>query len=93
MSEDLIVRADNGLTKVEDTAARKTGEVANLVSNVVTHLNALLAAVYSDVKIGFGAVNSGIGAEANLVVSTESLLKDVAPSAQTVEPLATPPAA
>ena len=88
---DIIVKADNGLTKLEDGAATKTGEVANLVNNVVTHLNALLAAVYGDVKIGFGAVNSGIGAEANLVVSTESLLKAAAPTAAP-EPLAAPPA-
>lgn len=90
MSEDIIVKADNGLTKVEDTAAAKTGEVANLVQNVVTHLNSLLAAVYGDVKIGFGAVNNGIGGTANLVVSTEDLLKAAAPAA-TTEPLTTPP--
>lgn len=91
MSEDIIVKADDGLTKVEDTAASKTGEVANLVSNIVTHLNALLGAIYSDVKVGFGAVNSGIGGTANLVVSTEDLLKAEAPT-PAPEPLATPPA-
>lgn len=91
MSEDIIVKADDGLTKIEDTAASKTGEVANLVQNVVTHFNALLAALYGDVRIGFSAVNSGIGGTANLVVSTESLLKAAAPAAAP-EPLAALPA-
>lgn len=91
MSEDIIVKADAGLTKVEDTVGTKTGEVATLVQNVVTHFNALLAALYGDVKIGFSAVDSGIGGTANLVVSTEDLLKAAAP-APAPEPLAAPPA-
>jgi hypothetical protein len=90
---DLIVKADNGLTNVENQAASKTGEFADLISNAVTHFNALLAALASDAKVGVSAVENGIGGTANLVVSTEDLLKAVAPSAQTVESLATPPAA
>lgn len=90
-SQDFIQKADAGLTKLEDTAGSKTGEVADLVQNVVTHLNHLLAAVYSDAKIGFGAVDNGIGGTANLVVSTEALLKG-AQAAPAAEPLATPPA-
>lgn len=91
MSEDIIQKADAGLTHLEDTVGAKTGEVASLVQNVVTHLNHLLAAVYSDVKVGLGAVDHGIGGTANLIVSTEALLKGVA-AAPAAEPLATPPA-
>lgn len=92
MSEDIIVKADNGLTKIEDGAATKTGEIANLVSNVVTHFNALLAALAGDVKVGISAAESGVGGTANLVVTTEDALKALAPAVQTAEPLATPPA-
>lgn len=91
MSEDIIQKADAGLTHLEDTVGTKTGEVATLVQNVVTHLNHLLAAVYSDVKVGFSAVDNGIGGTANLVVSTEALLKGVQ-AAPAAEPLAAPPA-
>lgn len=91
MSEDAIVKADNGITKVEDTVGTKTSELTALVSNVVTHLNILLSAIASDVKIGISAAENGIGGTANLVVSTEDLLKSTA--TQAAEPLATPPSA
>lgn len=93
MSEDIIQKADAGLTHLEDTVGAKGGEVASLVQNVVTHLNKLLATVYGDIKIGYGAVDSGIGGTANLVVSTEALLKGLQPSPTVAaEPLAAPPA-
>lgn len=91
MSEDIIVKADNGLTKIEDGAASKTGEIANLISNAITHFNVLLAALAGDVKVGISAAENGIGGTANLVVSTETALKALAPSAQVTDALATPP--
>lgn len=89
--QDLIQKADAGLTHLEDTAGTKTSEVVDLVQNVVTHLNKLLGAIYSGVKIGFSAVDNGIGGTANLVVSTEALLNSVQ-AAPAAEPLAVPDA-
>lgn len=90
-SQDIIQKADAGLTHLEDTAGAKVAEIASLAANAVTHFNALLGALGSTVKIGVSAAENGIGGTANLVVSTEDALKGLA-SAQTKEPLAAPPA-
>lgn len=88
---DIIVKADDGLTHVENEATKLTGESVGLLSNLITHFNAFLASVGSEVKVGISAAESGIGGTANLVVSTEDLLKAAAPAAAP-EPLAAPPA-
>jgi len=90
---DVIAKADTGLTHVENEATKLTGESVSLLSNFITHFNTFLASVGTEVKIGISAAESGIGGTANLVVSTEDALKAIAPAVQSVEPLATPPAA
>lgn len=88
MTEDAIVKVDNGITNAENTVGTKANELTALVSNVVTHLNNLLTAIAGDVKIGISAAENGIGGTANLIVTTEDLLK--ATATQAAEPLATP---